>query len=108
MRDACFHESEAWWGASRLHRNSNGVYKIPHSRLNVKLNQQCPGKMGTAKTQQGARTVSGSIGRSAASPLTAPAALRFAPCKIKAGAWGNAPPKKPISESANQPQLGAR
>ena len=37
------------------------------------------GKKGTAKTQGEARTASGSIGRSAASPLTAPAALRFAP-----------------------------
>ena len=36
----------------------------------------------TAKTQGEARTASGSIGRSAASPLTAPAALRFAPCRF--------------------------
>ena len=36
----------------------------------------------TAKTQGEARTASGSIGRSAASPLTATAALRFAPCGL--------------------------
>ena len=36
MRDACFHVSEAWWGASRLHRNSNDAYKILHSHQNVK------------------------------------------------------------------------
>ena len=40
------------------------------------------GKRWTAKTQQRARTASGSIGRSAASPLTATAALRFAPCRL--------------------------
>ena len=40
------------------------------------------GKMGTAKTQLWARNASGSIGRSAASPLTATAALRFAPCRF--------------------------
>ena len=39
-------------------------------------------KQGTAKTQLWARNASGSIGRSAASPLTAPAALRFAPCRF--------------------------
>ncbi len=39
----------------------------------------CPDNL-TAKTRAWARTASGSIGRSAASPLTAPAALRFAPC----------------------------
>ena len=42
----------------------------------------CSGKIGTAKTQGEARTASGSIGRSAALPLTATAALRFAPCRF--------------------------
>ena len=36
----------------------------------------------TAKTQGKARNASGSIGRSAASPLTATAALRFVPCGL--------------------------
>ena len=44
--------------------------------------QWYPGKMGTAKTQGEARTASGSIGRSAATPLTATAALRFAPYRF--------------------------
>ena len=44
--------------------------------------QSCPEAIGTAKTQGEARTASGSIGRSAASPLTATAALRFAPCRF--------------------------
>ena len=39
-------------------------------------------KQRTVKTLGEARNVSGSIGRSAASPLTAPAALRFAPCSL--------------------------
>ena len=41
--------------------------------------QYCPGKMGPQR-RKGARIASGSIGRSAASPLTATAALRFASC----------------------------
>ena len=44
--------------------------------------QYCPVGKETAKTRGEARTASGSIGRSAASPLTAPAALRFAPCGL--------------------------
>ena len=39
-------------------------------------------KQRTVKTLGEARNVSGSIGRSAALPLTAPAALRFAPCRF--------------------------
>ena len=39
-------------------------------------------KRWTAKTRGEARTASGSIGRSAALPLTATAALRFAPCRF--------------------------
>ena len=41
------------------------------------------GENGNRKDARGARTASDSIGRSAASPLTATAALRFAPCQLE-------------------------
>ena len=81
--------SVLWSGASRP--------------LCLRGKQSCPEAIGTAKTRRGARTASGSIGRSAASPLTATAALRFAP-----GRFPGPPPVAPQGRSVAVEGLALR
>ena len=72
----------------RVSMNSRETARTAQEMQEVQEIQEClagegwrrsTGKIETAKTQGEARDASGSIGRSAASPLTATAALRFAP-----------------------------